>query len=447
MKNEKHPQNQEINDRSHKGGGFADLVSNGMKYDLSNLLKKLGDGVSLSSVEKERMLHIVSEYVSLQPVSHKMGRASAGRASSFMYVGIFTRPIAAVLVVGIILSGAGVSYAAESAVPGDVLYPIKVSVNEEVRSAFAQGHEKKAEWEAVRAERRLEEAATLAVQGTLDDARREYLATRFERHADAVVSNAGALEESDAPAALDIVTGFEARLAAHEALLEELNGPSRSVLAALKTREGRITAVRIRAEKRFAYGVTRASAVAETSLMLSAERTEDVDETSDGGDRKTNVGVFEAATGPAEAAPSGQGGSEEDSGSDTGAPDVAYQLRLAAQKAHTEASALFERIGQRLRENDREKTRELLEKSAHALREGGERLDHGAYKDALERFRTSLELSQRAIVFAKASVRLDIRIADFPRDEDPIVSPDDNAIDAELHDSILPEIRDDIDFR
>src|SRR3989344_3616455 len=55
--------------------------------------------------------------------------------------------VIASLVIALMLGG-GVSFAAEGSLPGDALYPVKVSVNEEVRGAITVGAEAKAEWEA-----------------------------------------------------------------------------------------------------------------------------------------------------------------------------------------------------------------------------------------------------------------------------------------------------------
>lgn len=56
---------------------------------------------------------------------------------------------------------------AERAVPGDVLYPIKVQVNEEIRSSLTSDGYEKIAWETERLERRISEARLLAKEGRL----------------------------------------------------------------------------------------------------------------------------------------------------------------------------------------------------------------------------------------------------------------------------------------
>ncbi len=58
-------------------------------------------------------------------------------------------------------SGGVLTYAAEGALPGDVLYPVKLSVNESVIELLQRTPQKKAQWAARRQERRLTEARRL----------------------------------------------------------------------------------------------------------------------------------------------------------------------------------------------------------------------------------------------------------------------------------------------
>jgi hypothetical protein len=61
-----------------------------------------------------------------------------------------------------LLAGGTLSFAAENTVPGNVLYPIKIHVNETVRGALAVTPQSKAAWEVDLVERRLEETEKLA---------------------------------------------------------------------------------------------------------------------------------------------------------------------------------------------------------------------------------------------------------------------------------------------
>lgn len=78
----------------------------------------------------------------------------------------------------------GVSLASENSLPGDVLYPLKVSFNEEVRSALTLSGESKTDWEVRRAERRVEEAERLAEKGKLSKEVKIKIEANFERQAE-----------------------------------------------------------------------------------------------------------------------------------------------------------------------------------------------------------------------------------------------------------------------
>ena len=54
---------------------------------------------------------------------------------------------------------------AENTVPGDILYPVKVKFNEEVRGSLTFSPYEKVEWETERLERRISEAQLLAAAG------------------------------------------------------------------------------------------------------------------------------------------------------------------------------------------------------------------------------------------------------------------------------------------
>lgn len=65
-----------------------------------------------------------------------------------------------------VISG-GTALAAEDAVPGDLLYPIKINVNEKVRDSLTFNEEAKVEWEVKKTERRLAEIQRLAEKSKL----------------------------------------------------------------------------------------------------------------------------------------------------------------------------------------------------------------------------------------------------------------------------------------
>nr|MDD3719723.1 DUF5667 domain-containing protein [Candidatus Gracilibacteria bacterium] len=83
----------------------------------------------------------------------------------------------------IMLSG-GVSFAAETSVPGDLLYPIKVNVNEAVQSAFTLGAENEANLQLHLIEERVKEKAALEAEGKLTADVDSEIKARIEKHSE-----------------------------------------------------------------------------------------------------------------------------------------------------------------------------------------------------------------------------------------------------------------------
>lgn len=144
------------------------------------------------------------------------------RSSIFKF--IKPMPIFASLLVMAMLGG-GVSFAAENSLPGEVLYPIKVKINEEVRATLALSGEAKADWEARRAERRLEELEKLAVAGKLNPEVKAKIEANFEKHAEKTKERIAKLEsKADIKAAADISSKLETSLRAHGKILKKFSG-------------------------------------------------------------------------------------------------------------------------------------------------------------------------------------------------------------------------------
>ena len=204
-----------------------------MNKNFQNIFDE-AEQVILSSDEKKKMRENLGIFIEQHPVRnadisrHLLREESKTHISAF--AGIFTlKPLIHKLqymIIALIIAlliGGGTSFAAESALPGDILYPIKVSINEEVRSAVTISDEAQAQWDARRAERRLEEAEKLAAQGRLNAQTRADIESRFETFAQAFQKRVEKIEaKQKTNAAFELHSNFEASLKAHEKILEQL---------------------------------------------------------------------------------------------------------------------------------------------------------------------------------------------------------------------------------
>ena len=147
-----------------------------------------------------------------------MREAPASTASPYA---LFFQFRYAALALVLIASTTTVSFAAEGALPGEALYPLKVGVNERVEYLLAPGIEAKGKVAVRQAEERIREAEVLAVDNELDATEAETAVKEAQDHIETALANADALSEAGNYAA---ARGIEARLAAtlsaHAELLE-----------------------------------------------------------------------------------------------------------------------------------------------------------------------------------------------------------------------------------
>lgn len=162
----------------------------------------------------------------------------------------FWKPAFAAMLI-IITIGSGVSFAAENTLPGDVLYPIKIKVNEEVRSALSLSSESKASWAARRLERRLEEFEKLVEGNKLDVKRKAIIEAGFTKRAAVVKEKIDMLEskpDANLEAAVKTAVRTEKLLINHGKVFK--NNPNlNSFVGKIESETKDISEKRVRMEK------------------------------------------------------------------------------------------------------------------------------------------------------------------------------------------------------
>lgn len=175
--------------------------------------------VSLSHVEKEEMKRALRVFMAENPLRTQ---AYSFSARSFMYR-ISTHPLIAAIVLVSTL-GVGTSYAAQTALPGDRLYPVKVGVNEPLAGILKTSDAEKAQWNASLATRRLEEAEILIARGKMSSAAQQEINANLEER---TVRFNNAIESMrrnihDAARVADAQSGLEVSLNAHARVLADM---------------------------------------------------------------------------------------------------------------------------------------------------------------------------------------------------------------------------------
>ncbi len=156
---------------------FKDWFTQEYDRDLGERIKRATQ-FSMSDTERAQTRDFLVSYMRMHPA-----RMRQARKQSWLSWSLNPYPIiAGLLIVALGGSSAGAASLAEQALPGDLLYPIKVNVNEEIRAALAQSPEKKADVALARAERRIEELNTLATRGELSEEVRTEIDDRIDEH-------------------------------------------------------------------------------------------------------------------------------------------------------------------------------------------------------------------------------------------------------------------------
>lgn len=153
-------------------------------------------------------LHSLTDLVRRLPVRSPFSYASFMVPVRSLYAGA----LALVLVVA---GGTQASLASVGSVPGDILYPLKVSVSEPLAFVLTPSTEGKAVLAAEFASRRVDEAVALSSVGKLDEQTADDLAARFDTHVDVLAKETDTLEaKGEIATSLAVRTDLEQKLSA-----------------------------------------------------------------------------------------------------------------------------------------------------------------------------------------------------------------------------------------
>jgi tetratricopeptide (TPR) repeat protein len=179
--------------------------------------------VSLAEEDKFLMRERLVEYMEYKPIRYSSA-VSRKEDYAFLFPYFHAHHFSGALMIALLVTGStfGVSFAAGDALPGDLLYPVKVNVNEEIKTVFISSTESRIVWEQERAGRRLVEASQLAAEGRLDSEKQETVSKLFAEHTEAMVEQVLVAEETDPVLAAEMSSVFEDSLEAHEAVLARL---------------------------------------------------------------------------------------------------------------------------------------------------------------------------------------------------------------------------------
>jgi len=167
--------------------------------------------------------HAVADAVRVAETNRSMGYVPQRTAFITYLLKSKISKMTALLMI-MLLVGGGTSFAAENTVPGDFLYPVKIEVNENIKSALAVSNEAEAQLQARFAEERLKEAGELAAEGKLDAKTSAQISTGLKAHYnDAIERSKKSEAKGDIQSSADVRTSLEGTFRAYGDVLAQLN--------------------------------------------------------------------------------------------------------------------------------------------------------------------------------------------------------------------------------
>ena len=133
--------------------------------------------------------------------------------------------IVSATVIGGLLIGGTVSFAAEGVLPGNVLYPVKTQVNERVRGLVVVTPQAKAEWDIALVERRLSEMKEVGSLESVSSETKEFARGNVRKYTERVQKRIAEFDDNDDDErALEVAENLAHVLQTHEReLLDGMN--------------------------------------------------------------------------------------------------------------------------------------------------------------------------------------------------------------------------------
>lgn len=154
-------------------------------------LKKSVEGikrVSLNESERTRIQNSLIQYINLNPIQNKKPISFINNALDFLVHtpirGNYAYALTFVFV--LFFSASALAYKAESALPGERLYGVKINVNETIRDSVTITPQAKVLWEVEKIDRRLEEVEKLAKEKKLDRKSSQSIEDNLDKHFEAL---------------------------------------------------------------------------------------------------------------------------------------------------------------------------------------------------------------------------------------------------------------------
>jgi hypothetical protein len=174
-----------------------------MDKELQNFIRT-AKAVKMSANEKALLRANLLKTISTPITSPYHAPSPYARRFSFLHMH-FAKALVIVLIAAL-AGGGGLSAAASEALPGDILYPVKVNFNEKVRELAIRTPEARVAWKQEKIERRLDELNALMESGKLNETASRQVENYIEKGTEEFHLAVAVLEREDKVEAAAIAT-------------------------------------------------------------------------------------------------------------------------------------------------------------------------------------------------------------------------------------------------
>jgi len=336
-------------------------------------LKSLRSRVRLEPARAEKVRQNLVHFIEAEEAvrvreteRHTIQRSISTRFTRFR----FTTTVSAMLVLAVL--GASTSFAAQRSLPGELLYPVKVGVNEQIVGLLQFSSQTKAHYEVELVDERLKEAVSLSVQGKLDATTTREIEARLETNISKTERSIDSLRtRGDTQTAADVASDFESVLRVGSAVLGEA-GKREDRAGSLK---GRVDAV-----------LHRASGV---RTEIETEVTSPSGTSTEDGARSRNV--------------------------ESSAKRRIRDAEEAVQSVRTYVDANKDQVGEQAASDAKLRLDEVEKKLDRAKQEESDKSFGDAFNSGNEAVRAAQEV--HGLTKARADWRLDVQIGNKTEDE------------------------------
>ncbi|HVV15111.1 MAG TPA: DUF5667 domain-containing protein [Candidatus Paceibacterota bacterium] len=363
-----------------------------------NKLNSAAKNIRLSHDEKAGMRARIFEIID----GAKYAPAPRQRAAVFTAYSWFSvRYATALAAVLVIVLGSSTAYAAKGALPGGILYPVKIYVNEKVAGALAVSDEAKLSYHTSVAQERLEEAETLASQGRLDTSATAQIASNFEEHVAQADVLAQAIEEKDPSAGVEAKLTLDSSLSAHGSILASLGRDSRDT----QTQENSDSlAMRVRSrDADLAVAAAPARTAKAMAPMAAKMQVSMLSNEAAPGEEEATTSDDVSATAALEADTE----SAEDAQASAVDKKIAMQLQKKALYDLSQARKAYAQVADSLDATTTDKVQSQLAQLETQAKVGDSELRDGAYADARAMFSAVLKGGIELKALIEASAKFD----------------------------------------